>query len=262
MKHDPNTRCPACEEEFPMDAAGQSITCPNCGLQFSARPTNIWKFLEKREAALRDDNQVYLQRIEGNQKRQQLYHNPKGEDPQWPDRRFDVQYEGGVDRAEPFEEPISDLHLVLDDLLSQWNVGSIFRTAECMGWGSIHLGGITSMPPARGVVRVSLGAENSVPWDYHANLLELIEKRVAEGFIPVALEQTDDACDLFDFVPPKKMLLVIGNEVSGISNEALQACPQRIQIPMAGRKVSLNVAVSFGIAAYEIRQKWLAAHPS
>jgi tRNA G18 (ribose-2'-O)-methylase SpoU len=195
--------------------------------------------------------------LNGPRQRRLLYHEPRAPSSE---RRHDVQYEPSVDHPTPRQAPIPQLVVVLDDLRSQWNVGSIFRTVDGAGWGGIHLCGITPMPPSRGLLRVSLGAEEYVPWDYRAQVLETLAGRAGAGFTPVALEQTDDACDLYAFDPPRRMALVVGNEVAGVSREALQTCPARVCIPLFGRKASLNAAVAFGVAALELRRRWLALH--
>jgi tRNA G18 (ribose-2'-O)-methylase SpoU len=113
--------------------------------------------------------------------------------------------------------------------------------------------GITPIPPAKRVTRVSLGAEDILPWEYHASSLAGVRQLQAEGFTLVALEVTSDAVTLDSFIPPEKCALIIGNEVSGVSKEVLAACGTRVAIPMAGRKASLNAAIAFGIAAQHIR---------
>lgn len=221
------------------------MSCPACGQDFTAKPDAIWEVLLRRQRAHQQGSEEQLARIEHRLNKQTI------------DGCHDLQYEAGVDAQLPRAEPIEHLVAALDDLRSQWNVGSIFRTADCAGWGGVHLCGITPLPTTRRVRRVSLGAETYVRWDYHARVLEAIQRRVAEGFIPVALEQTDDAQDLQAFDPPQRILLIVGNEVSGVSREALRACPIRVHIPLAGRKASLNVAVAFGVAAVELRRRWL-----
>jgi len=189
-----------------------------------------------------------------------LTQRPQHQDPRWNQRHHDPSYEAGRDSDLPRQEPLPQLVAVLDDLRSQANVGAIFRTVDCAGWGGLHLCGITAIPPSRGVLRASLGSENYVRWHYHSCVLEALALWVDRGYTPVALECTSDACLLEDFEPPAKLALVVGNERSGISREVLQLCPRRVAIPLTGRKASLNSAVAFGVAAFSIRQRWLRLH--
>lgn len=259
--------CPhiICAEVFEIaeDRLGRGVRCPNCGKEMTARSVKIWEVLKKRQDAYLAQDHAWQAEQENRpfkmgsaRTRDWFYHRPKPGDKHFDSFRYDLQYEAGTDRPQRRIEPIRELVVVLDDLRSQWNVGAVFRTIDCAGWGAIHLAGITPMPPARGVMRVSLGAESYVPWDYHARVLDSLMKLCDAGYTPVALEQTDDAEELFDFEPPQRMALIVGNEVAGVSREVLGQTARRLQIPMVGRKASLNAAVAFGIAAFEIRQRW------
>jgi tRNA G18 (ribose-2'-O)-methylase SpoU len=261
------TRCPFClhEPEIPAAELGRGVSCPRCERPFTARPLRIWHILEQRAAARLSENGARLDQLENlpstnPRRRDQLYHQPGGEAPPgWPEARFDTQYEPRRDGSTP-SQIVPGLVAVLDDLRSQWNVGSIFRTADGAGWGRLHLCGVTPMPPARGLLRVSLGAEAKLRWDYRVAVLETLRRLSDEGFTLVALEQTDDAVELGRFDPPRRTGLVIGNEVAGVSLEALALCRDRVTIPVAGHKASLNVAVAFGVAAFVLRERWLELH--
>lgn len=259
---------PDCATTFNVasETVGRGVRCPQCNRVMTARPTELWGQLRHREHLLQQsrggdapaerklnhgENAPLRQ---GSQKqRSRLYHQPETAIDSAPERYFEVGYEAGQLADAPRKPPNSNLAVVLDDLRSQWNVGSIFRTCEGLGWGQIHLCGITPMPPAKRVLRVALGAEDIVPWDYCASSLEALHRIQAEGFTPVALEVTADAVPLDEFIPPPRCALVIGNEVAGVSREVLAACENRVSIPMAGRKASLNAAVAFGIAAHHLR---------
>lgn len=273
------TRCPnpRCLAVFNVDdrQLGRNVTCPTCGQILTARPLAIWEALDRRSADLAAGNLAAASLDEPKAfqareafRRQWLY-APGGE-PAGPAAEvgdlnldtaqlaYDPQYEPAPDRAMGAQLPTADLTAVIDDLRSQWNVGSIFRTAEGAGWAGLRLCGITPTPPAKGLVKTALGAEQHLPWRYHEHVLEALEQCRAEGRTLVALEQTADAVDLTGYTPPAKMALVVGNEVVGVSAEALAMCADRIYIPMAGKKASLNVAVAFGVTAFPLAQRWRA----
>ena len=222
-----------------------------------ARPLAIWDRIERREAAFAAGHQAGLQRLAelsgkpfSAKRTQVLCHREQraGNDL---GPHYDPMYEAGADYSAPRREARTELCVVLDDLRSQWNVGAVFRSAECLGWGQIRLCGITPIPPAPGLVRVSLGAESTVRWHYHAHIVACLRALAAEGYTLIALEQTADALALDDAPAPAKLALVLGNEVGGVSPEALAQCALRVAIPLAGRKASLNVAVAFGIAGHK-----------
>lgn len=150
--------------------------------------------------------------------------------------------------------------VILPDIRSIHNVGSVFRTADAAGFRKIYLCGITPEPLDRfGKVRrdfakVSLGAENSVAWEYKLRAPGLIKKLKKEGWKILALEQAPDSKSLYSFKPGKasKMALIVGNEVSGVPPSILKLADGIVEIPMRGKKESLNVGVAFGIAAYHL----------
>lgn len=146
--------------------------------------------------------------------------------------------------------------VVLDDVRSMNNVGSIFRTCDCLGIGKIYLCGITGRPPHRDIHKTSLGAENSIEWQYHEDIEPLINTLKSNNYTIVGLEQTDKSKDIRKFEPGSKLLaLIVGNEVEGISDKALATCDDILEIPQFGTKHSFNVAVSCGIALWELINK-------
>jgi len=147
---------------------------------------------------------------------------------------------------------------LLDNIRSVWNVGSIFRTADAVALGGLYLCGMTATPPRPDIEKTALGATLTVPWDYWQNAAEAVGAVRERGIRIVALEQTAAAApyDEHAFVFPH--CLVVGHEVNGVSDEVLALADDVVEIPMAGNKHSLNVAVSFGIVAYAIRRQWLA----
>ena len=253
------TRCPrpACGAIFEIEERnlGRCIPCAVCGTDFTARPQVLWERLVRREALVRAGDLAAAapaSEDEPRRLRRYLYHPaPEGSvgDPQ------DLMFEASLDEEAAREPPV-DLVAVLDDVRSQWNVGAIFRTADAAGFAGLHLCGITPIPPSRKVVKTALGSDAWVPWSYHAGVLDALAALKAEGRELIGLELTHDAVPVFDFEPPRRAALVLGNEVVGISAEALACCTRRVSIPMSGRKGSLNVAVAFGVAAFALARAW------
>jgi tRNA G18 (ribose-2'-O)-methylase SpoU len=141
---------------------------------------------------------------------------------------------------------------VLDNLRSLHNVGSIFRTADAAGVGKLYLCGMTGTPPRNEIRKAALGAEEHVGWEYFRQTSEAIDRLKREGYFVLALENTATSVDYRQASYQFPLALVIGHEYNGISPEILARCDAAIFLPMRGVKVSLNVAVAFGIAAYEI----------
>ena len=146
------------------------------------------------------------------------------------------------------------IYLILDNIRSRENVGSIFRTADAAGVTKIYLCGITPTPPHDKISKTALGAETYVPWEYRKQtwkcLLEI--KNQNPKIKIIGLEQTKDAENIFMFrsSTSKHIALVLGNEVNGISAKILKYCDKKISIPMYGKKESLNVSVATGVALY------------
>jgi tRNA G18 (ribose-2'-O)-methylase SpoU len=143
---------------------------------------------------------------------------------------------------------------LVENVRSLYNVGAIFRTADGAGVDQVFLTGITGRPPHKEIRKVALGAEENVPWSYFKDPLEIIRKLKSEDVRIVILENTENSeqYDLTDYSKP--LCLVIGNEYHGVSPELLDEADQVIHIPMHGKKISLNVSVAFGIAAYQIKK--------
>ena len=148
--------------------------------------------------------------------------------------------------------------LILDNIRSTHNVGSIFRTADAVGISKIYLVGVTPAPIDRfgrernDISKVALGAEKNIKWEHVENILDIIFGLKKEGFEIVALEQSENSVDYKEFVAPNKMALILGEEVSGIEKETLDVCDSIIEIPMRGEKESLNVSVATGVALFRI----------
>lgn len=149
--------------------------------------------------------------------------------------------------------PRLPLCVVLNNIRSLHNVGAIFRTADGVGVEKIWLCGITGFPPQGGIAKTALGAQDHVPWEYREDVLGLLKELRQEGYQIVLLEQMQGSLAHDAFKPAGAVCLVVGNEVSGITQGLQSLCDAAIEIEMNGIKNSLNVAVAFGIAAYQIR---------
>lgn len=149
------------------------------------------------------------------------------------------------------------LILVLDDIRSLHNIGSVFRTADAFLIEKIILCGITATPPNKEIHKTALGATETVAWEHHENVLEVIENLKKENVLTMAIEQVESAIFLQDFTIKKdqKYALVFGNEVFGVAQEAVALCDGCIEIPQLGTKHSLNIAVSAGIVVWDLFQK-------
>ncbi len=152
-------------------------------------------------------------------------------------------------------------YALLDNIRSVWNVGSIFRTADAVGLGGLFLTGMTATPPRKDIEKTALGATLTVPWDYWQDSLAAARRIKEQGIALVALEQTDRSVDWEEFQFPFPHCFVVGHEVKGVRQEILELADHVVEIPMAGSKQSLNVAVSFGILAYQVRRRWLEQAP-
>lgn len=141
--------------------------------------------------------------------------------------------------------------LVLDDIRSASNVGSIFRTADGFALAHVYLCGITATPPHRDILKTALGAASSVEWSYHEHCVPLVEELRKTGHVVYALEQTHDAVRLRDFtVPDRPLVIVLGNEVNGVDQKVIDRCDGAIEIEQFGTKHSFNVAVAAGMVSW------------
>lgn len=149
------------------------------------------------------------------------------------------------------------LVVVLDNIRSLNNIGSIFRTADAFRVEEIHLCGITACPPHREIHKTALGATESVDWLYFKTTLDSINLLKEKGYYIASLEQTDESVLLPDFKPLEntKHAIILGNEVKGVDEEIINNSDICIEIPQTGTKHSFNVTVSAGIALYDIALK-------
>ena len=145
------------------------------------------------------------------------------------------------------------LYLILDNIRSMENVGSIFRTADAAGVKKIYLCGITPRPPRKEIDKAALGAVDFVEWEYTESIMDLVLSIKQKRIFVIALEQDKRSMKYPEINPQNSPIaLIIGNEINGINPEILDLTDQIIEIPMHGQKNSLNVAVATGIALFEI----------
>lgn len=144
------------------------------------------------------------------------------------------------------------IHVVLDNVRSAFNVGSIFRTADAAGVECLHLCGITCWPPHPKLEKTSLGAHQYVRWMRHESTQEALAWLKDHNIPIVALETGEKAEVMGRFAWPQPVALVLGHEVLGVDDEILQACDHHLRIPMFGVKNSLNVASAFAVVVYDL----------
>ena len=161
----------------------------------------------------------------------------------------------GVDGFKAAEK--TPLIIILDNIRSLNNIGSVFRTADAFLIEKIYLCGITATPPHKDIRKTALGATDSVSWEYRKDTLELVEELKISGFKVVSIEQAENATQLdqFDVEKKVKYALVFGNEVKGVSQEVVNASDQVLEIPQYGTKHSLNISVSVGIVIWDLWSK-------
>ena len=149
------------------------------------------------------------------------------------------------------------LVLILDNVRSMHNIGSIFRTSDGFAVEKIYLCGITAQPPHREIEKTALGATQSVEWLYSESVTEAIKKLKAAGYTLIAVEQAENSVMLTNYHPQKteKYALIFGNEVNGVSDEAMKLIDTCIEIPQFGTKHSFNIAVSAGIVLWDFFSK-------
>lgn len=161
----------------------------------------------------------------------------------------------GRPSSEEFElMPKMPVTVVLDNVRSQNNVGSFFRTSDAFGVERIVLCGITATPPNREIHKTALGAEDTVHWEYAEDTESCVRSLREQGYTVLAVEQVEGACMLDEFRadPQRKYALVFGNEVFGVAQQVVDLCHGAIEIPQVGTKHSLNVAVSGGAVLWSM----------
>ena len=167
-----------------------------------------------------------------------------------------------IEREPPREENLfkqKNMHVMLDNIRSAWNVGSIFRTADGFGFKHLYLCGITPTPDNEAVTKTSLGAEDFVTWSAHKDAVKLVNGLKKEGFAIWALEQTDNSESIDTAINSLKTdqttVLVVGSEVTGVDPGILEITDRVVHLSMRGQKRSFNVAVAFAVAAHTMQGK-------
>lgn len=145
--------------------------------------------------------------------------------------------------------------LILPNIRSAHNVGAMFRTADGAGVDKIFLTGYTPCPPHPRLDKVSLGAEKWVQWEYAKQTGRLLKKLKEQGYKIVALEQTSKSVNIYEWTPQFPLVLIVGNEKTGVTKSLLKYCDFEIELDMKGKKKSLNVSVAAGITMYYISSK-------
>jgi 23S rRNA (guanosine2251-2'-O)-methyltransferase len=162
--------------------------------------------------------------------------------------------------VEQFRKSVkTQIIIILDNIRSQANVGSVFRTADAFLIEKICLCGITARPPHREIQKTALGATESVSWSYYPSTMEALKEYKSGGYKIIGIEQTEGSTALQDMVfnNDEKYALIFGHEVNGVDQEVLDECDLCIEIPQFGTKHSFNIAVSAGIVMWEINKKRL-----
>jgi len=149
----------------------------------------------------------------------------------------------------------SEIYLIAQNIRSLFNIGSLFRCADVFGVAKIYLGGYTACPPRKEISKTALGAEEWVPWEKHWQTHVLVKKLKKQGIKIVVLETGSKALALPAFKPDFPMVLIVGSEVNGVSKSLIKLADEVVEIPMIGKKESLNVAVAASVALYDLNLK-------
>lgn len=149
------------------------------------------------------------------------------------------------------------LIVILDDVRSMYNIGSVFRTADSFRVEAVYLCGICQTPPSTEIHKTALGAEESVSWRYFKTALEAVEELKNIGYTVFSVEQVEHSTKLQTFVPQRnqKYAVVLGNEVKGVHQEVVDASDSCLEIPQLGTKHSMNVSVTAGIIIYKFAEE-------
>lgn len=145
------------------------------------------------------------------------------------------------------------LVVVLDEVRSLYNVGSVFRSSDAFAVSAVYLCGITAVPPNAEIHKTALGAEDSVDWKYFKRTQDAVTELKSQGYEVLAIEQVEHSTMLQNMTldPSKKYAIILGNEVKGVQQEVVDMCDGCIEIPQFGTKHSLNVSVTAGILIWE-----------
>ena len=172
-------------------------------------------------------------------------------------RKLTVEELNRMDIEEFHQSEKLPLIIVLDNIRSLHNVGSVFRTADAFRLQGVWLCGITACPPAAEIHKTALGAEDSVSWEYFEDTLDAVERLHREGYEVLAVEQVEGSLklDTFRIDPAKRYALILGNEVKGVRQDVVDAADAALEIPQYGTKHSMNVSVTAGIVMWEFERQ-------
>ncbi len=147
-----------------------------------------------------------------------------------------------------------DIYVLIHNIRSLYNVGSIFRTSDGAKIKKIYISGYTGTPPQKEISKTAINATNFIEWEYIKDPMVIIKKLKMRDVQIIALEQHKNSINYKYFKTERSICIVVGNEITGISNDILKECDSILEIPMYGKKTSLNVSVAFGICVYKLRE--------
>lgn len=179
------------------------------------------------------------------------------------DRKLLGKELGRITAQQYQSSPASGLVVVLDNIRSAHNVGSVFRSCDAFKADKVLLCGISATPPSAEIHKTALGAEFSVPWEHFDNTLDALQALRGDGFTLVSIEQTEHSFKLGSFTPDpsKRYALIFGNEVDGVAQEVVDFSDSSVEVPQFGTKHSLNVSVCAGIVLWEFARGRAVARP-
>lgn len=165
---------------------------------------------------------------------------------------------GRIGREEFLNSDKLPLTIVLDNIRSLHNVGSVFRTSDAFRVERVLLCGITAVPPSSDIHKTALGAEDVVPWQYFADAMQAVDELRLQGYEIFAIEQVQESIPLQSFAVEnnRRYAVILGNEVKGVQQQVVDACNGSIEIPQFGTKHSLNVSVTAGMVIWEFARKF------
>jgi len=172
-------------------------------------------------------------------------------------RKLKLQELGRISVNEFKQAEKTPIIIVLDNIRSLNNIGSVFRSSDAFRIEKIYLCGITAQPPHRDIHKTALGATESVDWEYVEDTVELIHQLKSQNITTLAIEQAENSLKLNDFSPIKhqKYAIVMGNEVDGVQQSVIECCDKVLEIPQIGTKHSLNISVCTGVVLWDMFSK-------
>ncbi len=172
-------------------------------------------------------------------------------------RKLKLQELGRISVKEFKQAEKTPIIIVLDNIRSLNNIGSVFRSSDAFRIEKIYLCGITAQPPHRDIHKTALGATESVEWEYTEDTVDLIEQLKANNIITIAIEQAENSLKLNEFYPKpnQKYAIIMGNEVDGVQQKVIDVCDNVLEIPQIGTKHSLNISVCTGVVLWDLFAK-------